>query len=78
MTNKQETVAVRLGDHRYAVATDYGQRIGMGRTGVWVPRQSGGWWRGSGSVERIVRSCPDPVIYRTKREALSESEGCEC
>lgn len=70
-----ESIVLRLGDHRYAVATDYGYPIGMGRSGVWVPRRSGGWWTGPGGHwlrnERTIRSCPDPVTYRTKRDALA-------
>mgnify|MGYP005830245547 CR=1 FL=1 len=69
-------VVVRLGDHRYAVATDYGQPLGMGRSGVWVPQQSGGWWVGAGWVEQVVDACPDPVVYRTMREAMQVVEGC--
>ena len=68
---------VRLGNRRYAVATDYGQPLGMGRAGVWVPQRSGGWWTGSGAVDTVVRSCPDPVTYRTQREAL-EAMDCLC
>jgi hypothetical protein len=72
----EKTIVLRLGDHRYVVATDYGQPLGMGRSGVWVPQKSGGWWTGQRSsnwrsVERTIRSCPDPVTYRTKRDALA-------
>ena len=63
------SVIIRLGDHRYAVATNYGQPLGIGRSGVWVEQRSGGWWTGSGDVDTVVQACPDPVTYRTKQDA---------
>ena len=67
---------MKIGDHRWVRATNYGPPEGIGRSGVWVPQRSGGYWMSPGSnrlsVERAILGCPDPVTYRTRREAASE------
>jgi len=60
--------AIRVGDHRWLTATDYGDGGDMTRRGVWIPQRSGGWWTAH-TLDRAIRDCPDPVIYRTRKAA---------
>ena len=61
-------LTVRIADHRWIAATDYGDGANMTRSGVWIPQRSGGWWTAP-TLDRALRDCPDPVIYRTRKAA---------
>ena len=63
----------KRGTHQWVIVTDYENHGGgIGRSGVWVPQVSGGWWTHPTNAARAVQTCPDPVAYRTRREAVSE------
>jgi hypothetical protein len=59
---------IRVGDHRWIIATDYGDGANMTRSGAWIPQRSGGWWTAH-TLERAIKTSPDPVIYRTRKAA---------
>ena len=63
-----DDLTVRIADHRWIAATDYGDGANMTRSGVWIPQRSGGWWTAP-TLDRALRDCPDPVIYRTRKAA---------
>ena len=62
---------------RWVSVTDYHTANPMGsagaRTGYWCDQRSGGWWTSSRSAAHCATTCPDPVTYRTRREAAGRA-----
>ena len=67
-----QSIVIKIGHRKYVQATDWDGPAS--RRGVWIPRQSGGWWP-SLSLEHALRTCPNPKTYRTWKAAHLARQG---